>query len=347
MAALSARPDVELKRIDAQRNVVTGATLVALGRARGYGTWKHQPINRLLTDARVRRAVARNALDALVGVGDVEPSVSLPTFLYQDANFSVARGHYDLLREHAPALVRLPSGRLDALVERQRAAYASAEVVFSFSDWFARWLVEQDGVPMERVRVVGAGLHALPEPRDLSARGAGGTKVLFVGREFFRKGGELVVSALERLRASGSGEFTLTVVGPNKWPLATPIPSWVKLGGEMPAAEVRKLWADHDLFALPSWYEPFGLVFLEARAAGVPILARDAYCMPELVPEECGRLVPEDAGVDAVAERLLEMSQDSQLFASAAAAAEGTRTEWTWDSVADRVTGHIRAALTA
>ena len=105
----------------------------------------------------------------------------------------------------------------------------------------------------------------------------------------------------------------------------------------MPAAEVRKLWADHDLFALPTWYEPFGLVFLEARAAGVPILARDAYCMPELVPEECGRLIPGDGGVDAVAEHLLSMSQDAELFASAAEAAERTRAQCTWDTVADRV----------
>ena len=229
MAALSARPEVDLTPIDAQRNRMTGAALVALGRARGYGMWKHQAANRWLTDARVRRAVASSDLDALVAVGDVEPSLSLPTFLYQDANFSVARAHHDLLREHAPSIVRFPSGRLDELVEQQRAAYQSAEIVLSFSDWFADWLVEQDGVSRDRVRVVGGGLHALPERRDLNVRGAGGTKVLFVGREFFRKGGELVVSALERLRATGSGEFTMTLVGPTTWPLASPIPDWVRL----------------------------------------------------------------------------------------------------------------------
>src|SRR5436190_18349309 len=100
MAALSARPGVELTPIDAQRNSLTGAALVALGRARGYGMWKNQATNRWLTDARVRRAVAGSDLDALVAVGDVEPRVSLPTFLYQDANFPVARPHPDLSREH-------------------------------------------------------------------------------------------------------------------------------------------------------------------------------------------------------------------------------------------------------
>jgi glycosyltransferase involved in cell wall biosynthesis len=123
------------------------------------------------------------------------------------------------------------------------------------------------------------------------------------------------------------------------------MPNWVRLCGEMPASEVRQLWANHDLFAMPTWFEPFGLVFLEARAAGVPILARDAFCMPELVPEESGRLIPADGGVDAVAELLLSMSQDADLFASAAKVAETTRTQCTWETVADSVTRLIRSSL--
>src|SRR4051794_7939457 len=117
MDALSACPDVELTSIAAQRNAATGAALLALGRTRGYGSWKHQALNRRLTHSRVRRAVASTPLDALVALGDVEPLVDLPTFLYQDANFSLARAHHDLLAEHAPSIVRFPPGRLDELVE--------------------------------------------------------------------------------------------------------------------------------------------------------------------------------------------------------------------------------------
>ena len=234
----------------------------------------------------------------------------------------------------------VPSGPLDELVAEQRAAYASAACVLSFSQWFADWLVEHDGVPRERVHVVGGGLHGLPAKRDLQARGAGGTKVLFIGREFFRKGGELVVSAIEQLRGSGSGDFTLTVVGPATWPFSTPVPDWVDFRGEVPASEVRQMWADHDIFALPTWYEPYGLVFLEARAAGVPSLGRAAYCLPELVPASAGRLIPPAGGVEAVAEELLAISKDDDLFASVAADSDAVRASCSWDNVAERaVTG--------
>jgi glycosyltransferase involved in cell wall biosynthesis len=219
--------------------------------------------------------------------------------------------------------------------------------VLSFSQWFADWLVEHDGVPRERVHVVGGGVDELPAKRDLRVRGPGGTKVLFIGREFFRKGGELVVAAIEQLRASGSGDFTVTIVGPSTWPWSTPAPDWVDFRGELPASEARQLWADHDIFALPTWYEPYGKVFLEARAAGVPALGRAAYCMPELVPASAGRLIPRGGGVEAVAEELLAISKNHDLFASADADSDGVRTGGSWANVADRAVSSMRNAITS
>lgn len=105
------------------------------------------------------------------------------------------------------------------------------------------------------------------------------------------------------------------------------------------------MWAEHDIFAMPSWYEPYGLVFLEARAAGLPCLARQAFCMPELVPGHAGRLVSEHGGADEVAEQLLAISQDADLFARVAADAAAVRDGNTWERVAERAVGRIRDAL--
>ena len=347
MKALDAHPDVDLSRVDGQHDVVTAAALAGLGRARGYGTWKYSHLNRRLTDAKVRRGLRRLDVDAVVGVADIETVAEVPTFLFQDANFSVIQAHRDLLVEHAPALIKFPAGRLDELVAEQRASYAAATCVLSFSQWFADWLVEHDGVPRDRVHVVGGGLHGLPAKRNLQARGAGGTKVLFIGREFLRKGGELVIAAIEQLRSSGSGDFTATVVGPATWPLPTPVPHWVDFRGEVPAREVRQMWADHDIFALPTWYEPYGLVFLEARAAGLPSLGRAAYSMPELVPTSAGRLIPPAGGVEAVADELLSISKDHDLFASAAAGSDAVRVSGTWAEVAERTVDRIRVLSTS
>lgn len=347
MAALDERTDVDLIRIDGQHGVMTAATLASLGRFRGYGSWKYSRPNRQLTHAKVGRRLRKVDVDAVIGVADIETIADVPTFLFQDANFSVIQAHHDVVAEHAPALIKFPPGRLEDLIAEQRAAYASAAGVLSFSQWFADWLVEHDGVARERVHVVGGGLHDLPAKRDLQARGAAGTKVLFIGRDFHRKGGDLVVSAIQELRRSGSGDFRLTVVGPTKWPLPTPIPEWVDFLGEVPASGVRRLWANHDIFALPTWYEPYGLVFLEARAAGVPSLGRDAYCMPELVPSSAGRLIPPAGALDDIAEGILAISQDHDLFASVSAESDSVRASGTWGAVADRALTGIRPAITS
>ncbi|MFC5303164.1 glycosyltransferase [Azospira restricta] len=55
----------------------------------------------------------------------------------------------------------------------------------------------------------------------------------------------------------------------------------VRLLGQVP--EVRRLFAAFDLFVLSSDHEPFGMVLLEAMAAGVPVLATDCGGAPEVV----------------------------------------------------------------
>lgn len=343
MNALAARPDIDLVRVDAQRNLATAAVLRSAGALRGYGIWKYGKINRRLTDSRVRRGVARARAHAVLAVADVETATDLPTFFYQDASLSVAASHRDVLIDHAAPLIKTPPGRLEELICEQRAAYQRATGVLTFSEWFADWLVRHDGVPRERVGVVGGGLHHLPARRRISERGCAGTRALFIGRDFHRKGGAEVVAAIERLRAEGAGDFTLTIVGPASWPLRTGVPPWVDFRGEVAAEQVRLIWAEHDIFAMPTWFEPYGLVFLEARAAAVPSLGREAFCMPELVPSTAGRLIPENGGVETIAQQLFAISQDAELFESVAAEADDVCARYSWANVAQRTIETVRA----
>ena len=88
----------------------------------------------------------------------------------------------------------------------------------------------------------------------------------------------------------------------------------VEFTGELPTDdEVRKEFFKADVFALPSLQEGFGLVFLEAMAAGLPIVAAHAAAVPEVVPDgEAGILVP-PGDVDALAEALIRLLKDEKL----------------------------------
>jgi glycosyltransferase involved in cell wall biosynthesis len=124
--------------------------------------------------------------------------------------------------------------------------------------------------------------------------------LLFVGRQynafdFYRKGGDLVVAALAILRRDCDPEITLTIAGPEKWPLPGRPPEGVRFLGAQPHDAVSALYDSHDLFVMPSRLEPFGIVFAEALSRGLPCVARDAYAMPEIVtPGVSGALIGKD-----------------------------------------------------
>ena len=67
----------------------------------------------------------------------------------------------------------------------------------------------------------------------------------------------------------------------------------VAILGHVPFESLVAEYRNADVFCLPSLQEGFGIVFLEAMAAGLPIVACRAAAVPEVVPDgECGILVP-------------------------------------------------------
>jgi glycosyltransferase involved in cell wall biosynthesis len=67
---------------------------------------------------------------------------------------------------------------------------------------------------------------------------------------------------------------------------------WV---GPVPYAQLPRYYAESDMLVAPSRFEPFGMVYLEAMAAGCPVVASAAGGVPEIVQHgKTGQLVPPD-----------------------------------------------------
>jgi UDP-glucose:(heptosyl)LPS alpha-1,3-glucosyltransferase len=174
-------------------------------------------------------------------------------------------------------------------------------------------------VPTARLRVVYNGVDLRrfhPDNRDrhrgpvLDAMGMPGDAwvVLFVGSGFARKGLGTLMEAFGRRHDPTS---RLVVVGrgdsrPYR-ALAERIGIASRVAWIGPEAAVERWYGAADAVALPSRYEPFGNVYLEALASGVPVLASAAAGGAELV--EPGRngfvMEPDDvAGIQAGLDRL-------------------------------------------
>lgn len=171
------------------------------------------------------------------------------------------------------------------------------------------------GADADRVRVIPCGVDiGLFSPRDsCEARARLGLDadrvLLYVGRLAPIKGVETLLRALALLKADGFGarDLRLLVVGggiEERWDgeggrlraLARRlgVEAWVEFRGAQPQDLLPEYYAAADLCLMPSLYESFGMVALEAMACGVPVIGSRVGGLAVTIREGVtGALVPE------------------------------------------------------
>lgn len=260
-----------------------------------------------------------------------------------------ARFPYVLLLDHTRALAEAspayPQAGLGAPLRygsswfaRERACYQGAAAIAVFSENAGRSLVRDYGVPRERVTLVGAGANAVPE-RPI--RADDGETIVFVGREFARKGGTVLLDAFELVRRRRP-KARLLIAGPPK-PLA--LPSGAEQLGPVPYDGLEALFARATVFTMPTLWEPFGIAFLDAMACGVPCVGTAVEAVPEIVEAgKTGVLVPPgDPG--ALADALVALLADPARAREMGAAGRArVLRQFLWSQVAGRLEAVLQSA---
>lgn len=232
------------------------------------------------------------------------------------------------------------------LVERLLARRARA--LIAITDSLARFLVDEVGLPAEKVRVVRYGLDEPPEPwaPNATVRIPEGARVLLVvGRLAEQKGIDVAVAAMPAIRAAHP-EAVLVVLGegPLHDRLVAQAGDGVFFAGK--AGDVAEWLRRADVFVHPARWEGFGLVVLEAMLAGLPVVASRVSALPELVADgETGLLVPPD-DPNALASAVVRLLGDRQLAARLGEAGLArARAEFSVDRMARDTLAVYRAAL--
>ncbi|HEX3647398.1 MAG TPA: glycosyltransferase family 4 protein [Pseudonocardiaceae bacterium] len=300
---------------------------------RWVSMWKHGVLARGYAQHTLRAAERRSPLDVVVQIQDLT-RLRTPYLIYQDLSYGV------LLDElvagplvHFPSLTKSDASRLR---DRQHEIYEGAAGILAMSHWFARHLVESEGVPADKVHVVHPGASAATSDgsRTITARPGPRRRLLLVGKDFHTKAGDQVLAALAVLRREVDPAITLTVAGPKEWPTPDGPPAGVDFRGRLPLASLAALYAEHDLFVMPSRFEGFGIALVEALSHGLPCVARNAYAMPEIVrPGVNGDLVDTESP-DELAKVIAAVLDDDGVYATTARQSDEVRGHYTWQRAA-------------
>ncbi|MGC9447365.1 glycosyltransferase family 4 protein [Cereibacter johrii] len=240
----------------------------------------------------------------------------------------VAMTHHPLALETG-----LPPDRAALLRARERANLALAAHVLVPSPHTARLLVEEYGVPAERITVA---LPGFPPPDPVRAP-MQPPLILSVGILVPRKGHDVLLEALARIRdldwqarIVGAPWFPETAAALHAQRTALGLEARVSFTGELGEADLRALFRQATLFALATRHEGYGMVFPEALLHGLPIVACATGAVPDTVPADAGLLVPPDdpAAFAAALRRLLEDAPTRQRLAGAATRAGGALPRW-------------------
>jgi glycosyltransferase involved in cell wall biosynthesis len=248
-------------------------------------------------------------------------------YFYVDFSPSLMRGMspwYDHFQKHPVA----------QFVREALAAWLprSARGILAMSRWSADGMIKDYGISSERVHVVlpGANLRRW-QFIDRKVRHAGPVRILMVGGEFKRKGGELLLEWAEKTTrkdfeidiATWPGQLperVRSILGPApaSGSVAAALAPWlpnvrVHCGLKPNSPELLQLFERADIFCLPTLGDFSSIASLEAMATGLPVIVGAVGGIPELVEDRrTGFLLrPGDGG--ALAQLLDELIEDEAL----------------------------------
>jgi glycosyltransferase involved in cell wall biosynthesis len=160
---------------------------------------------------------------------------------------------------------------------RQRVAFANATWFMAWSRWAAAGL-EREGIGAERIRIMPPGVD-LDRWRFPARPPASPLRVLFVGADFDRKGGPLLVDVI-RSRFHGRVELDIVTRASVEGS-----PGIRVHRADPNSTELMSLFAQANLFVLPTRADCFGIAVIEAMASGLPVVMCDAGAAREIVDQ--------------------------------------------------------------
>lgn len=227
-------------------------------------------------------------------------------------------------------------------LDMERKIYQNATINFTMSSNISKSIIEDYGISPEKVKCIYSGSNVTVSQDEVFDNSRFSKKnILFIGVDWNRKGGPVLAEAFRTVLATYP-DATLTVVGCSP---QLDLPN-CNILGRVDLQKVKECYNQASVFCVPSNIEPFGIVFLEAMAHKLPVVATNIGAIPDFIHEGKNGHLVDPGNVSKLSGALIKMlcSEDrcrkfgeygSELFWK----------RYTWEKTGLRMRNHIQNAL--
>lgn len=267
-----------------------------------------------------------------------------PYFTYQDMSYKVGldikrlKEKYDYIYPAAGINV-YSKNEIERRIHRQYKEYSQAKAVFFMSYWVKDLMSQHYPELADKIVHIGGGSNIDETKIDYSKKE--GNKFLFIGRDFNRKAGDLVIEAFKILKSQAMPNAELHMAG------CKPMETYkdIYYHGDVNYDKISELLNMCDVFCMPSRFEAYGLVFIESLMYGLPCIGRDFFEMPYFIKRGCeGELIKDD-NPETLAKKMATVIADKKMINQVQSNRALYLSKYSWESVAKRAKIKIDSTL--
>lgn len=265
----------------------------------------------------------------------IQDNTFFSTYIYQDLSVSYVKYLSEQNNEifGFSGFASISTASINKRYQIQNKYYKDCKGIFTMGKWLEKDLIERCGLPEDKVHHVGGGINL--DYKLISPGIKGNNKILFVGRDFKRKGGYIVYEAFKILK-NKIPNVELHIAGPNQNPINNPVDGYFYYG-DSDHNKLSELFNMCDIFCMPSYFEAYGLVFIEALVYGLPCIGRNAYEMPYFIKDNENGLLLNNDNPNELAQLMGKLLLDDEIKRNVISNRDYYIKEYSWDSVAQRI----------
>ena len=238
----------------------------------------------------------------------------IPIIYMTDATFQQLQSYY-------PSFSNLAGYNIREGIELDKKAFVNSSHCMLASDWNKNSAISDYKISRNKISVVpfGANLDSIPARANLNVEASGHCRLLFLGVEWKRKGGDIAWKTFQLLKQKGMNPHLHIIGCVPPYDLAneknvTIIP-FLDKNNQEDFQQLHSIFLATDFLLLPTRAECAGVVFSEASAYGIPSITTDTGGVNTYVKNDInGFVLPLAAKAEVYAEKIGQLLADKPAF---------------------------------